>query len=50
MKKKKCTFVKMDSNNSKRALGSRVYKKKNTEKILKDRDKRKKEFNKWLKG
>ena len=50
MKKKKCTFVKMDSKNSKRALAARAYRKTDTEKILKERDKRKKEFNDWLRG
>lgn len=48
--KKRCKFVKLDSANSKRALAARSYRKTNTEKILKDRDKRKKEFNDWLKG
>ena len=50
MNKKKCKFVKLDSNNSKRALAARSYRKTDTEKIIKDRNKRKKMFNDWLFG
>ena len=45
---KKCTFVKMTSEHSKRIISARVGKKRKlTEKIIKDRDKRKKEWQKW---
>ena len=45
---KKCTFVKMTSEHSKRILSERIVKKKIlTEKIVKDRDKRKREWQKW---
>ena len=46
----KCTFVKLDSENSKHALAARKRKKSNTKKILEDRLKRKREYEKWLRG
>ena len=46
---KKCTFVKMTSERSKRVQAGRIYKKRNTKKILKDRDKRLKEWQNWWK-
>ena len=45
MKRKKCYFSKMGSR-----IIPRYKNKKKTEEILKDRDKRKREFNKWLRG
>ena len=46
----KCTFVKLSSENSKHARKAIRRKKSNTKKILEDRDKRKREYEKWLRG
>ena len=46
----KCTFVKLSSENSKHARAAIRRKKSNTKKILEDRLKRKREYEKWLRG
>ena len=46
---KKVTLVRMTSERSKRIQSERIYKKKLTKKILKDRTKRLKEFESWRK-
>ena len=44
---KKCTFVRMTSEHSKRVQAERVYKKRDTKKILEDKKKRLKEWQSW---